>query len=139
MRIARKNKYRVAPKAARTFGNITFASKAEMQRYVELKLLHDFGDVVSLTLQPRFHLGCPENTYIADFRVRQEDGAEWVEDVKGFKTQKFRRDMKLWRRYGDVPLRVLTRRGTKWSVEIIEPESSSHEKQKRGTRRVRGQ
>jgi len=41
----RRNKYNVAPKQARTVDGITFDSKAEMTRYLDLKILEKAGEI----------------------------------------------------------------------------------------------
>ena len=62
-----KHKYKVAPAQARTMDGITFDSKAEMQRYAELKLLRQSGRVIQFIPQtPSFRL--PGGVkYTADF------------------------------------------------------------------------
>jgi hypothetical protein len=93
---------RVATKAARTLDGIVFDSKAEMQRYAELRLLVRSGNIIGLIYQPyvpfiingarvvirsdRYKNGRPCG-YRADFSYleRQPDGS-WervIEDVKG--------------------------------------------------------
>lgn len=116
------NKYAVAPEENRTdAAGAIYASNAEMVRATQLRMLVRAGKINCLKRQPRFHLGCPENTYVADFEYF-EDGRRWVEDVKGFKTQKFRRDLRLWRRYGPCPLKLLTWKRGRWKVEVIHVE-----------------
>ena len=73
---------------------IRFASKLEANRYVELKLLLQAGQISNLILQPSFVLqeGFRDRTgkkqraikYVADFQYAEE-GAEVVEDTKGYK------------------------------------------------------
>jgi hypothetical protein len=117
--MGKRHKYGVSPKADRTMDGITYASKAEMIRAYELKLAaRTFGWII--IQQPKFHLGCPENTYVADFQV-QDGSYIWVEDVKGVTTAKFRHDVKLWRAYGPYPLRILKRTHNGWTTETIEP------------------
>lgn len=71
-----------------------FASKAEVRRYGELKLLEKAGEIFFLTLQPRYdlELETPEVTlgaYVADFSYML--GSKLVvEDVKGVKTALYR-------------------------------------------------
>ena len=127
------HKYRIAPKAERTIGGITYASKAESLRAAQLKLLVDSCGWI-VTPQPRFTLGCPENVYIADFLVSDNEGqwfhdcdpavnvTTWVEDVKGIETQKFRHDVKLWRKYGPCPLVILKHKGAGWKRWVVLPD-----------------
>ena len=69
-----------------------FASKKEGKRYDELKLLKEAGEVVWFMLQPPFYF--PSGKYVADFMVFWSDGNCTVEDVKGFRTPKFKADLK---------------------------------------------
>lgn len=96
-----------------------FPSKAEARRDGELQLMKLAGAIKDYRRQPRYELGVPENVYVADFEVEDLDGSFWTEDVKGTRTAKFNRDVKLWRRYGPHPLHVIS--GNK--VEIIIPTS----------------
>lgn len=73
---------------------ITFASKKEAERYLELKLLEQNKKIQDLQLQVKFPLFPkddygPEIRYVADF-VYYEDGHMVVEDVKGFKTDVYK-------------------------------------------------
>ena len=101
------NKYHVSPKNERTVDGITFASKAEMLCYLELKQLQKRGLITALILQPRFLL-VPKTKnkravyYVADFQYIQ-DGKTIVEDVKGVKTEVYKIKIKmfLWK-YPDL-------------------------------------
>ena len=86
-----------------TVDGIRFASKAEAQRYAELRLLEKAGEIRELSCQPRFPLFSPERgsggpygrfhvgDYVADFRYRQgPNGVLVIEDVKGMKTALYR-------------------------------------------------
>ncbi len=65
--------------------NIKFSSKKERERYLELKILRQQGEVVFFLRQTPFHL--PGNVkYLCDFMVFWKDGTVTIEDVKGFKT-----------------------------------------------------
>lgn len=75
-----------------------FDSKAECDRYIELKLMQDMGVISGLELQKTFVLQ-PKGrypsgkaysaiTYIADFVYFIGDEAV-VEDVKGFRTREY--------------------------------------------------
>lgn len=89
------NKYHVAPAAARTIDGILFDSKAEMRRYLELRLLLWSGNITGLVCQPEYVLLAPFTAagrrfrgikYIPDFQYT-EAGKIVVEDVKGIRTQ----------------------------------------------------
>ena len=82
---------------------ITFASKAEAERYKELRRLELMGIIKGLELQKSYKLvkgrwpstGRPFSaSYVADF-VYQLDGETIVEDVKGFKTEAYELKKKL--------------------------------------------
>ena len=104
----RHNKYNVSKKERRTQDGIVFASKAEMERYDELKMLEKAGKISELKLQPKFLLipkikkGDRATYYIADFAYTK-DGVRIVEDVKGFKTAVYKLKIKLllWK-YPDI-------------------------------------
>lgn len=104
------NKYRTAPKAARTMDGIVFDSKAEMVRYCSLRIMERAGLIADLELQPQFVLlegfRHPEHgrmsaiRYRADFRYREaKTGKIIVEDVKGARTDVYRikKILLLWR------------------------------------------
>lgn len=97
---ARRHKYGVAAPERRTSRDgILFASRAEMLRYEELRLLQRGGEIDHLELQPRFPLvvcGQKIGTYVADFRYRdRRTGVQIIEDVKGVRTSVFALKAKL--------------------------------------------
>lgn len=82
---------------------ITFHSKKEANRYIELKHLADIGLIIwhdKTPLQPKFKLevnGKHICYYIADFRYYDVgDGKEIIEDVKGYKTAVYKLKKKLF-------------------------------------------
>ena len=86
---------------------ITFDSKAEANRYVELKTLQAAGQVRWFIRQPRFLLqeGFEKDgqtfspiEYVADFLVCWRDGSITVEDVKGMRTRGYLDKRKLFER-----------------------------------------
>ena len=97
------------------FHNIKFDSKKEANRYAELLLMKQAGEVQSIDLQPRFdyeiHYQRPKKDfpimfggsmmktafYKADFRVFYRDGRVEVEDVKssGTRTAIYKRKKKI--------------------------------------------
>lgn len=92
------NKFGVAPKAQRTVDGITFDSKKEMTRYLDLKAMERAGVITNLALQTRFPLivnGTKICTYVSDFDY-DENGEYVVEDVKGVKTSVYRLKKKLF-------------------------------------------
>ena len=74
---------------------ITFASKHEASRYLELRLLEQAGEITNLRLQVPYIL-FPKNKhgralkYIADFTYNDGNGQLIVEDAKGVKTPVYR-------------------------------------------------
>lgn len=88
-----KNKYNTASKEKRTADGITFASIAEMHRYIKLKRLQKSKLIKNLKLQPHFLLIPKTKTekacyYVADFQY-EKNGTTIVEDVKGYRTQSY--------------------------------------------------
>lgn len=109
---ARRSKFGVRTDASgkreRTRDGIVFASKREMQRYGELKLLEKAGAVSGIELQPEFPLYVWDTVnkrathigkYLADFRyvLHSPSGllADVVEDVKGVRTPVYRLKKKM--------------------------------------------
>ena len=95
--------------------NITFDSKKESNRYIELKARQQCGQIANLALQPEFQLQEPfidsmgvrhrAITYKADF-MYLDRGDVIVEDVKGKKTEVYRIKKKLLlKRYPDIIFR----------------------------------
>jgi dsDNA-binding SOS-regulon protein len=73
----------------------TFDSKAEAERYCELRLLEQSGAIEELTLQPKYALYGEEGElichYVADFEyVKRGENQVTIEDVKGAETPVFR-------------------------------------------------
>lgn len=90
------NKYR---NIKTVIDGITFASKAEAWRYLELMALKKAMVISDLVLQPKWAMkvnGVKICSYVADFAYR-EKGNFWliVEDVKGIKTPVYRLKKKL--------------------------------------------
>jgi hypothetical protein len=110
----RRNKYGVrvdeAGKRARTHNGIVYDSQAEMKRAAQLDIELAAGVIRGWLRQTTVMLGVPENRYTVDFVVVGLDGVCWAEDVKGHETASFKRNKKLWARYGPMPLHVLGRR-----------------------------
>lgn len=96
--------------------NITFDSKAEANRYCELKLLEKAQKIFDLKLQPRFLLQdkfkykgktIRKIEYVADFEYI-ENGQVVVEDKKGMETQVFKIKWKLLlKKYPEIDFRIV--------------------------------
>lgn len=92
-----------------TVDGITFDSRKEAARYVELKDMEEKGLIRDLRRQVRYELVPAFDVdghhyrpvfYVADF-VYTEDGKEVVEDVKGMRTDVYKIKRKLFsHRYG---------------------------------------
>ena len=86
---------------------ITFDSKAEANRYIELKHLRDAGEIAGFARQPSFMVS-REVRYIPDFIVWDKTCLHWVEDVKGHETEAFKIKAKLFREmYPFLELRLI--------------------------------
>lgn len=97
--------------------NIKFDSKAEANRYIELKMLEKARKISDLELQPKFELQEKYTnnkgekvraiTYKADF-CYIENGKLVVEDVKGVETKEFKIKRKLFEnKYRDIDFRLV--------------------------------
>lgn len=88
-------------------GDITFHSKAEADRYLELCLLQHAKEIQGLELQPRFKLIVNDVlicTYVADF-IYYDNKHHYtvVEDVKGYLTKEYKIKAKLFQAiYGNT-------------------------------------
>lgn len=93
-----------------TLDEITFDSKKEARRYLDLHLLLEAGEISDLRMQVKYVLIPPQRepdvtgprggvkpgklietecSYIADFVYKDKDGKTIVEDTKGFKTKDY--------------------------------------------------
>ncbi len=83
----KRGRFGVVKPDQRTVDGITFASRKEMNRYLQLKLLERAGEIVELECQPEFVVSIAGERfcrYRADFRYRRALSGEYViEDVKG--------------------------------------------------------
>lgn len=97
----RAHKYGVAPRAERTADGIVFASKGEMKRWLDLRLLEKGGRIKNLRCQVPLRIAIP-TFYVADF-VYEEDGQTVFEDFKGYRTHEYKSKRKAVRdQYGIV-------------------------------------
>lgn len=97
--------------------NIKFDSKAEAERYCELKLLLQAKEISNLELQPKFEV-LPKYVnnkgekiraiiYKADFSYYYNN-KKIVEDVKGYETKDFKLKKKLLEyKYKDIDFRLI--------------------------------
>jgi hypothetical protein len=103
------HKYKTSPASERHYLGRTFGSKAEMQYCMMLERMLDEEIIRDYICQPKVWLGVPENVYVPDFLVIPDGFPPHYVDVKGVETQKFKRDKKLWSRYGRLPLHIVKR------------------------------
>lgn len=85
------HKFRAIPTE---YDSIKFSSKKEKQRYLQLKLLQQNGEVVFFLRQTPFHLS-GNVKYVCDFLVFWKNGYVTIEDVKGFKTTMYKTKKKM--------------------------------------------
>jgi hypothetical protein len=101
----KKSKYK---NMAQRVDGIYFHSKAEAERYKQLKPLVDAGLIDEFELQPRFPIkinGLLVFTYVADFSYRIcNTGETRIEDVKGQKTDVYKLKKKCFDAYYDYEL-----------------------------------
>ena len=105
---------------------IVFDSRDESLYYEALKDMKTKGLINDFELQPKFILqeSFVKNdkkyrpiTYIADFRVINNDGSFYIIDIKGMLTTEFKIKMKLFNyKYPDIELRLISR-SIKWGNE----------------------
>jgi hypothetical protein len=89
-----------------TVDGITFSSKKEAGRYIDLKRMEQAGVIRNLKLQPRFrieHNGVHACDYVADFEYCL-DGKIIREDVKGIKTPMYRLKKKLVKAFYNIEI-----------------------------------
>lgn len=103
IKVARKQKYNAKPTVYRGW---RFDSKAEAQYARELDERKESGEVYTWLRQTSFDLG-EDTRYRADFLVIEGDGTIYAVDVKGMETASFKRIKKLWKKYGEFPLRII--------------------------------
>lgn len=103
---------------------IEFDSKAESNRYIELKLLEKAGQIKDLSLQVPFELipSYKKNgktiraaKYIADFvYYDNEKEKQIIEDTKGFKTEEYKLKKKLFEyKYRDLEITEIYKDGVR--------------------------
>lgn len=97
--MAASNHMPVKPDKRSKYGNIkttvdgiTFDSKAEAERYQELKYLYRSGQIAGFIRQVSIPLHV--DRYRADFLVVDVDGSFYLEDVKGYETEAFKKKKK---------------------------------------------
>lgn len=91
------------------YGDLTFDSKKEYNRYRKLLLLLKAGAIGQLQLQVPYELnegGTHSLKYIADFvYIDASTGQEVVEDAKGFRTQEYKKKRKLMKQVHGITIK----------------------------------
>jgi len=105
LHIKRKQKYNAKPTE---YKGRKYDSKAEALFALGLDELKEQGVVHLWLRQTPFDLG-EDTRYRADFYVIETTGEFYAVDVKGVETQSFKKIKKLWKKYGEMPLRVVKR------------------------------
>jgi hypothetical protein len=113
----KESKYRAVPTV---FRGVRYDSIAEAKRAQVNDLWRQSKPGRLVLEQPKFRLGVPENVYIADFLLFDPSEGIHAEDVKGARTAKFNRDMKLWIAYGPCDLWIISGANTEIVVPIKE-------------------
>lgn len=88
----------------------TFDSKAEHNRYKELKLMRSVGEICNLVVHPRWDLVVNDikiGRYTADFEYFDKDLVKHVEDVKGVKTRDLNLRLNLMRALHGIDVKIL--------------------------------
>jgi len=99
----KRHKYNAKPTVYRGW---RFDSKAEAQFAMMLDQRKSNGDIILWLRQTSFDLG-EDTRYRADFVVVERDGETYAVDVKGMETGSFKKIKKLWKKYGELPLRII--------------------------------
>lgn len=102
------SKYRAKPTP---YKGITYASRAEAKRAMELDLMKQSGEISWWLRQVPVDIGEPgvDKPYRVDFLVCM-GGDVWAEDVKGVETASFRRHVRQWRLRGPFELHVIKKK-----------------------------
>ena len=98
------HKYKVSPPNERRHNGRTYASKAEMFYAINLYFQLDNGIILDFVEQPRLWLGMPDCKFVPDFLVIPIDERPYYVDVKGVETAQFKKNKKLWAKYGNRPI-----------------------------------
>ena len=124
--------------------SFTFDSKAEARRYRELKLLKAAGAITDLIIHPVFSFSYRSNEtqcrmhgflYVADFRYKDRDGNDVIEDVKGVRTAEYKLKKQLIEGFWGVTITEIEAYPTRSKPRVKQkenPHASTHSRA-RGT------
>jgi hypothetical protein len=104
-------------------GKHSHMSKAESEYCCELQLRERAGELEIISSQPNLYLTEARIRVIPDWLIRYADGREVYVDYKGFESQSWRRNRKLWQFYGPRPLEVIKKKGTRFFISETIPVS----------------
>jgi hypothetical protein len=107
---------------------ITFDSRLEARRYVQLKALERAGEIHNLTLQPRYEFvvnGVRVGRYTPDFQYMDNEGDIHTEDAKGVRGRDLTMRLNLMRACHGVtvelwPARKPKRKGRRVPASAVE-------------------
>ena len=103
LRIKKQNKYNARPT---TYKGRHYDSRAEAE-YAQLLDNLKETEIIHLWMrQPAFDLG-EDTRYRADFLVIETTGEFYAVDIKGMETASWKKTKRLWKKYGEMPLRVI--------------------------------
>ena len=91
---------------------IKFASKAEAAYYSYLKL----AKIKIIDLQPKIYLTDARILYKPDFLI-EENGIKKYIEVKGMRTAVFNIKLRLFKKYCEMPLIIVSYNGRKFKIE----------------------
>ena len=103
----------------------SFQSVSEADLYIYLKGLLSLGEITELKCQDNIHLSAAKFLYKPDFRVTIPSGDyEWHE-MKGFETDTWKRNRRLWKAYGPGKLTIWKKNARGIFIhEIILPQAT---------------
>ncbi len=91
-------------------------SMAEADCCSFFQLLERAGELEILKSQPNVFLTHARIRVIPDWLLRYKDGREAYADYKGCETASWGRNKKLWKFYGEKPLEVWKKKGTRFFI-----------------------
>ncbi len=104
---------------ASEYKGVKYPSQVEARRARQLDMEVKCGKVMAWSRGKAMSLGA-DIRYRPDFHVRPWLGeSDWYEEIKGFETDAWKTNKRLWKKYGPCDLRVLKWNGSSWNVEVV--------------------
>jgi hypothetical protein len=97
-------------------GTHSHMSAAEAQCCGMFQLLEKAGELTILESQPNVFLTEARIRVIPDWLIEYKDGRKVYADYKGFETQSWRRNRKLWMHYAKLPMEVWKKKGERFFI-----------------------